>query len=72
MPQTIAQWRYSGKVVQLAFIFREEWDARCAKTALIAASAASRFTRQHLRSPATERQHVEVANGYIHLRRPAA
>ena len=52
MPQTIAQWRYSGKVVQLAFIFRElGWDARCAKTALIAASAASRFTRQHCGAP---------------------
>ena len=42
VPQTIAQWRYSGKVVQLAFIFRVARTVR--ETAFIAASAASRFT----------------------------
>jgi predicted ester cyclase len=56
VPQTIAQWRYSGKVVQLAFIFRV--GRTVCETAFIAASAASRFTRPHLRSPATERQHL--------------
>ena len=42
VPQTIAQWRYSGKVVQLAFIFRV--GRTVCETAFIAASAASRFT----------------------------
>jgi len=62
VPQTIARWRYSGKVVQLAFILGKTSDGthgvRTPPSLRPPLLCRGRFIGQHLQSPAMERQKV--------------